>query len=264
MEILNNQLIIENFFLSLSSVQTPLLLLDYDGTLSPFTTDRNQAFPYEGIIPCLNKIINRTRTQTVIITGRSIDDLLKLLPLETLPEIWGAHGFERMLPTGQRFTTPLTNKITDALSRYEKALIDNDLMKYCEIKPAGFAVHWRGRDEHEINSIRQKVFRISNAHTHQGLKIHHFDGGLELRHSGIDKGTAVNTILSEQQKSFSAAYLGDDLTDEDAFNKMGSRGLKVLVRQKTRKTSADLRLTPPEDLIWFLEKWLKTVYQETG
>jgi len=55
-----------------------------------------------------------------------------------------------------------------------------------------------------------------------------------------------------------AAYLGDDLTDEDAFKQLGQRGLKVLVRKVLRDTLADIWLEPPDELIWFLKKWEKT------
>jgi trehalose-phosphatase len=52
-------------------------------------------------------------------------------------------------------------------------------------------------------------------------------------------------------------YLGDDLTDEDAFNALHGRGLSVLVRGSQRKTAADLWIKPPQELLQFLEKWIK-------
>jgi len=259
MKILNNQLNINAFFSSLSATPLPLLLLDYDGTLSPFTPDRDHAYPYNGVVSRLNNIMATTRTKIIIITGRSIDDLLNLLQLESLPEIWGGHGFEHILPSGKRFTTPLKSDVTDALLAYKKAITDNGLLPYCESKPAGFAVHWRGLSQAMVATVRNKLIRISASINHPALEIQHFDGGMELRHAGINKGFVVDTILSDQQKTFSVAYLGDDLTDEDAFKKIGNKGLKVLVRREIRTTLADLQLTPPEDLIWFLDNWLKNV-----
>jgi trehalose-6-phosphatase len=51
------------------------------------------------------------------------------------------------------------------------------------------------------------------------------------------------------------AFLGDDQTDEDAFEMLGERGLKVLVRPEFRDTKADLWLVPPKELLTFLDDW---------
>jgi trehalose-6-phosphatase len=53
-----------------------------------------------------------------------------------------------------------------------------------------------------------------------------------------------------------AAYLGDDLTDEDAFKAIKGKGIGVLVRSELRPTAADIWLTPPKDLLEFLSVWL--------
>jgi len=52
------------------------------------------------------------------------------------------------------------------------------------------------------------------------------------------------------------AYLGDDLTDEDAFAAMGNRGLSILVRGEVRRSCARFWLRPPEELLHFLDEWI--------
>jgi trehalose-6-phosphatase len=52
------------------------------------------------------------------------------------------------------------------------------------------------------------------------------------------------------------AYLGDDLTDEDAFAAVGDRGLSFLVRGEARASNARYWLRPPEELLEFLDGWL--------
>jgi trehalose 6-phosphate phosphatase len=71
----------------------------------------------------------------------------------------------------------------------------------------------------------------------------------------IDKGTAVNQIMSTSLAGSVFEYLGDDLTDEYGFQQLSDRGLKVLVREETRETLADIRLTPHDELVCFLGKW---------
>jgi trehalose-6-phosphatase len=81
------------------------------------------------------------------------------------------------------------------------------------------------------------------------------DGGIELRLSGRTKGDAVTTALAESGPGTAAAYLGDDLTDEDAFHAIAGKGLGVLVRDERRPSAASAWIRPPEGIIDFLERW---------
>src|SRR6266700_6495154 len=75
------------------------LLLDYDGTLAPFTLDRTRAFPYREI-PELIAQIMRHQTRVVLVSGRPATELLFLSGIHPHPEIWGSHGTERLHPDG--------------------------------------------------------------------------------------------------------------------------------------------------------------------
>ena len=55
------------------------------------------------------------------------------------------------------------------------------------------------------------------------------------------------------------AYLGDDLTDESAFQALNGHGLSVLVRSEFRETSARVWLRPPVELMAFLQRWLNSL-----
>src|SRR5438128_10517394 len=76
---------------------TRVLLLDYDGTLAPFTPDRMRAFPYREIPELVSKIM-RHNTRVVLVSGRPARELLFLSGIQTQPEIWGSHGLERLYP----------------------------------------------------------------------------------------------------------------------------------------------------------------------
>ena len=95
----NNE--IADFFDQLQEATLSGLLLDYDGTLAPFHDDRYRAYPYDGIVPLLDRIIQSGKTKVAIITGRPIKEVQALLhPLEGL-EIWGAHGLEHLSDDGR-------------------------------------------------------------------------------------------------------------------------------------------------------------------
>src|ERR1051326_6719352 len=76
-----------------------VLLLDYDGTLAPFTLERDRSFPYREI-PSLITDIMRCGTRVVLISGRPATELLFLSGIHPHPEIWGSHGSERLRPDG--------------------------------------------------------------------------------------------------------------------------------------------------------------------
>jgi len=89
------------------------------------------------------------------------------------------------------------------------------------------------------------------------MELLEFDGGIEMRMPGRDKGDAVRIILDEMGPEVPVAYLGDDATDERAFLALGTLGLSVLVRPEWRKTAAALWIKPPEGPREFLTWWLQ-------
>jgi trehalose-phosphatase len=130
---------------------------------------------------------------------------------------------------------------------------------HIERKPIGVAIHWRGVIPAKVKAIQDELLKVLPDFTvERRLSVCTFDGGLELRPPEISKYHAVETILTEMGAQLVAAYLGDDLTDEDAFSavqKCTSRGIGVLVREQLRDTKADLWLRPPEELLDFLRRW---------
>ena len=49
-------------------------------------------------------------------------------------------------------------------------------------------------------------------------------------------------------------YVGDDVTDEDAFFSLSGKGVTVLVGEKASPTVATYRVDNPEEVGWFLDK----------
>jgi trehalose-phosphatase len=89
------------------------------------------------------------------------------------------------------------------------------------------------------------------------LVLAEFEEGVEIRLRAANKGTAVHDLLSELDPEVPVAYLGDDITDEDAFRSLNDRGLTVLVNAKPRFTAAQIVLKPPVELVSFLNAWIK-------
>jgi trehalose 6-phosphate phosphatase len=249
---------LDSFFARLTAARRRALLLDYDGTLAPFCVERDQARPYPGVRPTLRALMLAGRTRVVIISGRSLVELERLLGLAPAPELWGSHGWERKLAGGSYHSPALGEQAENGLQAAADAVLAHGIAAALERKPAGLALHWRGLAPRAASTLRAELQEIwaPIAH-HSGLSIHLFDGGMELRVPGRDKGTAVQTLLDELGPDASVSYLGDDITDEDAFAALGDQGLSVLVRPELRQSAATVWLRPPEELLAFLRRWAR-------
>jgi trehalose-phosphatase len=258
MKILNQTIDLNHFFNKLQSEPSNLLFLDYDGTLAPFKINPQEAVPYRGIRKILSQLIECDKTRLVIVSGRYTQEIISLLNLDTPPEIWGSHGLERLKPDGDYQLAEIGAQNQKFLKQAEEVAILLKSEARLEKKPGCLALHWRGLDEEVIKKVIQKIKPVWEKLSVDGqLKLSEFDGGIELRVPGKDKGDAVREVLQEMSDTSTVAYLGDDLTDEDAFSAMKNRGLKVLVRNELRSTLADVWIQPPHELMDFLKKWLE-------
>jgi len=259
MEVLKPGFNLDTFFSSLAVTKNRALLLDYDGTLAPFKVNRTKALPYPGITDILDRIIEVDNCRLAIISGRPVNEATSLLNLKRMPEIWGSHGWERLLPDGDYQALKLDIKMENGLKQAGEWSIRSEFKDHIDSKHGCLALHWRGLDDATAEKIKHSALEKWNPIAEDsGLIIAEFDGGIEIRAPGRNKGTAVNTIKSEIGPGI-IAYLGDDMTDEDAFNALDDMGLGVLVGERLRPSKADLWLTPPDELITFLQRWLKTL-----
>jgi trehalose 6-phosphate phosphatase len=257
MRTLNPRVNLTRFFEQAESAPARVLMLDYDGTLAPFQVRPELATPYFGVEALLNDIMAAQRSRVVIVTGRPVGDLAPLLNLRRRPELWGAHGWERLLPDGRADRTRPGPEVRRQLR--EGARRARPLARAgarVEKKPASVALHWRGTSPPAAAEIREAVPQMWGPLTTEGsVELLPFECGAELRARGRNKGHAVKAVLSETPGEAAVAYLGDDVTDEDAFSAVKPRGLAVLVRPELRETTADAWITPPGELLAFLRRW---------
>jgi trehalose 6-phosphate phosphatase len=251
---------LSEFMEQLVAAPASVLLLDYDGTLAPFHTERHLAYPYPQVVPLLESILKCAKSRIVIITGRPIIEMGPLLsPLDNI-EIWGSHGLEHRPADGIYRQIMIAPETAAVLSQAESWLNAAGLAHRTEIKPGGIAVHWRGLPDAEVERIQSSAQKgLSGFGEQPGLKLLKFEAGLELRVTHPNKGDAISSILNGLDHKTRIAFLGDDLTDEDAFRVLNPHGLTVLVRPEYRETNAQIWLRPPGELVSFLDQWLKSV-----
>jgi trehalose-phosphatase len=179
-------------------------------------------------------------------------------PLAHIPshDAWGSHGWQRRKAGAKPVSfrpKPTERRRLDAAEAEISGV--RALGARVERKAGSLAVHWRGLDALSTEVVRERVREAWGPFERGGLECLEFDGGVELRARSRTKGSAVAHALGESSPRAVCAYLGDDRTDEDAFEAVRPRGIGVLVRPALRPTRADLWLEPPRELVEFLRRW---------
>jgi trehalose-phosphatase len=253
---------LDRFFAGFASASRPVLLLDYDGTLSAFRVDRFTARPYAGVREALTSIQRQGRTRMAVITGRPAHEIAPLLGLDPPLEAWGLHGAERLYPDGRRELEQASADTQARLEELKQKLRRDALGGLFEDKANGAVMHWRGKPHKVAQHIERRTRALFEPLAQlDGLSLLDFEAGLELR-VGRVKGGAVAAILAEESPTSPVAFLGDDLSDEAAFQvvrPLGDRGLSALVRPAWRETDAEIWLRPPQEVLSFLVRWAKSL-----
>lgn len=260
MQAIREKAVLSDFFDTLGRAPSSLLVLDYDGTLAAFQTDRFRARPYPGVVPLLTLILACAKTRIVIVSGRPAAEVKTLLhPLKNI-EIWGSHGLERLSVDGTYHQWKVGDGNVQALLEAGEKARHAGLAQRTEIKPGGVAVHWRDLPPADARELKTMALALwGPLLPHPGLRLMYFDGGLELRVVHPDKGDVMARLLATVGPDTLIACLGDDLTDEDAFRALKGRGLRALVRPEYRQTGADVWLRPPQEMLDFFKRWLNCV-----
>ena len=253
---------IPGFWRMVETAPERALVLDYDGTLAPFEADRMQAWPLEGVVEDLRAIRDSGRTKLAVVTGRPLNELLSLLGDLGIPVV-GSHGFEVALPGGVTERGELTPSQMRRLEEAEREAHELAPGARVERKPGGVGLHTRGMPEDVSRRLRDLVCEAwTRGAAELGLECRRFAGGVELRVLGADKGSALRRLLGDLGGAALCVYLGDDETDEDAFEELDGTGeskwtgIGIKIGPPGARTRARGRLDDPRAVKEFLSTWI--------
>jgi trehalose 6-phosphate phosphatase len=234
---------------------TPVVLLDYDGTLTPIVRRPEIATLGPGTRAVVERLSRSA--PVVVVSGRDRDNVAEMVGL---PGLWyaGSHGSEISAPDGRRFDDHSAEVHSAELAAAQNGLerlAERFPGAHVERKSSSLALHYR---EVEPESVRDllEAFDVVEA-AHPDLRRSGGKMVVELRAGeASDKGVAVRRILDDLLDDGHGLplYVGDDLTDEDAFATIAGHGAGVVVEGGDHDTVAGWAVADADDVRRLLER----------
>jgi len=231
------------------------VFVDYDGTLTPIVDDPTKANLDEAMRATVSELARKVTV--AIVSGRDLKDLRKRVGLDFV-FMAGSHGFEVSGPEGWRETLEKGTEYLPDLSDAEGAL--KERLKVIEgaaveRKRFSIAVHYRRVRDEDVGRVKDSVDQVLAQqpclHKGEGKRVFRLQPRIDW-----DKGKALGWILDQLDLNHGDVvpmYIGDDVTDEDAFRALSGRGIAIVVRDGDRRTAADYALESPADVCRFLQ-----------
>ena len=236
-----------------------LLLLDYDGTLTPIVETPKKALISKDAKELLQKLSRMPYCKLGIISGRSLQDLKHIIGIEGLIYV-GNHGLEIEGPKikfesqiSPRLKSIIRNIATDIqkrISGIKGALIED--------KGLTLSIHYRLVGKEDLPVLEKIISEVTNPYAgrdkikvNSGKKVYEIKPPVKW-----DKGKVALWLLAREQflsgeKNVLPVYVGDDYTDEDAFKALERKGLTVFVGEPGN-SKADYYLKNTEEVAKFL------------
>lgn len=233
-------------------------MTDFDGTLTPIVGRPEDAILSEEMRKYISRLVDLCLV--AIVTGRALNDIKEMVGIEGIYYV-GNHGFEisgpeiewtkREAVQAKKVISDICASIEEKAGAIEGVLVEN--------KGFTASVHYRLVKDEDVPKVKE-IFRKATkpyelegeVRTSRGKKVLKIMPNLEW-----NKGKAISFLLESLElveKPF-PIYLGDDVTDEDAFRVLKRRkGLGILVSSKEKLSEAKYRLDCVDEVKIFFEK----------
>jgi trehalose 6-phosphate phosphatase len=224
-----------------------LLCLDYDGTLAELTTDPAKAYPYPGVAEQLQRLAStQSALRVAIVTGRRITEVKTFLGGGSGLCFSGVHGLEIDEPWAPSRFAPEVTACAGELRLVREWLrkeVPDNLGFRIEDKQAAVGLHYRLADPDEAQILCARFARLITEQTPR-LQLLQLKMLVEALPRAASKAHALTGLRQLTPHASLTAYLGDDSTDEDAFEALGQQDVGILVG-RARLTLARYHLEGP-------------------
>ena len=223
------------------------LFLDYDGTLSPIVERPEDAV----LDPKTREVLQRLarRYPVAIVSGRDLEDVRARVGIEGLSYA-GCHGFEIAGPRGNRVHGAAAAAAPQLAAAADQVARDTHDLPGVQLERKRFtlAVHYRRARESDVRAVHGAVERAQARHpalrVTSGKKVFELQPDVDW-----DKGRAVLWLIETLAlQDALPVYIGDDVTDEDAFRALAHRGVGIAVQEAPQPTAAQYTLRDPDEV----------------
>lgn len=223
------------------------LFLDFDGTLVELADRPDAILVSPALAPMLERLRQRLKGRIAIVSGRSLEDLKRHVPLHDIA-FSGSHGLELQLADGTRLPLSIPLGLDDTRAAIERFAAGTEGL-IVEEKPASIALHYRGApgEAARVEAFMTALAKARGFATQAGQMV------IELRPEGANKGDAVKAFMTDPVFSGTTPiFVGDDLTDEHAFAAVAALGGAGVLVGPERATAATYGL----DSVAAVAAWL--------
>ncbi len=243
----------------------PAVFLDYDGTLTPIVERPEDAKLSDEMRAVVRDLAGELTV--AVVSGRDRRDVQRLVKIDELVYA-GSHGFDIRGPEGMAIEHEVGRDVGPELDEAERELHElTDSIEGAQIerKTYSIAVHYRRvaeGDQADVESAVDRVLeRVEGLRKSSGKKVWEVQPDLDWH-----KGKAVLWLceaLGVDTRASAPVYIGDDVTDEDAFREIEAGetplGVGIVVDETERETAARFRLRDVGEVRRFLE-WMTRRY----
>ena len=238
------------------------LFLDFDGTVTPIVA-RPELAVLSGSVRLLIKDL-AALCRVAFVTGRDLDDVIERVGVCGI-SFAGSHGYSVQMDDGYRIE--FGQAYLDSLDHAANELCrDLEPLPGLQIERKRFAIaiHTRGASETIALQASELITNFLDGHSE--LVLGHGKKVFEIR-PAMDwhKGRAVRWMMQRWQRavpSLVPIMIGDDVTDEDAFEEIAADGMTILVGDHGRTTRAAFGLPDVEAVEMFLGHVRDTIKAE--
>ncbi len=239
------------------------VFLDYDGTLTPIVSRPEDALLSREMRETLLELA--AQCTVALVSGRGLEDVRALVDIGDIYYA-GSHGFEMGGPNGFARDNEEAAGFLDDLDAAQ-AYLEEHLAgipgAQVERKRFTIAIHYRNVSDKEVGAVEEVVDgarrRFPRFRRTEGKKVYELQPDIDW-----NKGRAIEWFMDAldlAEPGYIPFYIGDDITDEDAFESLRARGITVVVGDGSRSTRAQYRLESTEEVRGFIA-WLTAVLEE--
>lgn len=223
-----------------------LLLLDYDGTLTPFASRPEEAKPDQELLAVLEALAADKKNRLVIISNRdrtTLEDWFGRIRMDLSAEhgVWLKNWEEEW-----KLVEPVHGEWKARLRPILEHYVDRTPGSFIEEKD--FSLVWHHRTaEPELGLVRSLELKATLLELTASLDLEVEEGNkiIIVKNAGIHKGRAVRRLVGQDGWGF-ILCLGDDWTDEDMFTALPEGAYSLRVGLKASR--ARYNLAAPQEV----------------